>query len=170
MAGLLIQRLPDSRKPEKDYPGKLTDYFSGNFLTNHIRAVEVSERKGKETEKKKHKTGAIVSHERSLGGTGWRAGAVRKGKNTVIYDQNGTQMKMLMRALVMEQTQMPRPPPTYLEFETSADVGSFPYETFQVEEGGFATPLEKGKGQVHLGAELVVAEDRYKINHLGGPA
>lgn len=164
----LIQRLPDVRKPESDYPSKLSDYFSGNFLTNHIRSVEVGERKGKETERKKHKTGAIVSHVRSAGGTGWRGGAQLRGKNTVIYDQNGTQMKMLMRALVLEQLQMPRPPPSYLEFETPAEVGKFPYETFQVEEGGYAVPIDKGKGQVHLGAELV--GEQYKINHLGGPA
>jgi hypothetical protein len=165
----LLQRLPDTRKPESDYPSKLSDYFSGNFLTNHIRSVEVGERKGRESEKKKHKTGAIVSHERSAGGTGWRGGAQLRGKNTVIYDQNGTQMRMLMRALVLEQLQMPRPPPSYLEFETPAQVGSFPYETFQVEEGGYAVPIDKGKGKVHLGAELVAGE-QYKINHLGGPA
>lgn len=170
VAGLLVQRMPDARKPESDYPGKLSSYFSGNFLANHIRSVEVGEQKGKEAEKKKHKAGAVVSHVRSVGGTGWRAGVQRKGKNTVIYDQNGTQMKMLMRALVLEQLQMPRPPPTYLEFETPFQVGNFPYETFQVEEGGFAVPIEKGKGRVHLGAELVAGEDVYKINHLGGPA
>lgn len=151
---------------EKDFTaGRIADYFTGNFLANHIEPANEKAQKAVEDKSSSTKAARGQAYKKleeradvDSGGSGWGPGKKMTGTNTLILDY-GVQKKQLMASVnVAAVDKLADPAHPYLHPVTDERMKTVTYSSNGAKS-------EK-TGKVETGAKY--EDGRYKINHLGG--